>query len=114
MIEMIIDFGNITPAYSEHFKGGDGTAVIRKFEDESNKIMLFRLPAGTSVGVHRHEGNSEIIYILEGSGSAFDEEAWIPVKAGACLYCAEGQTHGLKNDGEKDLVFFAVVPEHHL
>ena len=65
MIEMIIDFGNITPAYSEHFKGGDGTAVIRKFEDESNKIMLFRLPAGTSVGVHRHEGNSEIIYILE-------------------------------------------------
>ena len=114
MSEMIIDFKNTAPANAEHFKGGDGTAIIRKFEDKSNKIMLFTLPSGASVGVHSHEGNSEIIYLLEGSGSAFDGKEWTPVKAGACLYCAEGQTHGLINDGDCDLVFFAVVPEHHL
>ncbi len=111
---MIINFSELVPAEITGFKDGDGTLTLRKFEDKSNKIMLFTLPPEASVGVHSHCGNSEIIYILEGTGSAFDGKSWTPVKAGACLYCPEGETHGLKNDGDSPLVFFAVVPEHHL
>ncbi len=110
---MVIDFDSMTPEKAEHFKGGEGAALIRKFEDENNKIMLFTLKPGTSVGVHTHTGNSEIIYILKGSGTAFDQGSQRPASAGQCLYCPEGASHGLTNDGDEDLVFFAVVPEHH-
>ena len=110
---MILDFKNITEKEAEHFKGGEKSAFIRGFQDENNKIMLFRLEPGASVGRHSHQGNSETIYLLKGKGRTLSGGEYHEVFAGQCLYCPEGEEHSLINDGDEELIFFAVVPEHH-
>ncbi len=110
---MILNFKKIEEREVEQFKGGEKSAFIRGFEDENNKIMLFRLEPGASVGRHRHQGNSETIYLLKGRGKVLSDGTYHQVSAGQCLYCPEGEEHSLINDGDEDLIFFAVVPEHH-
>ena len=70
---MLIDFSDIEEKPLEHFKGGEGTFFARMFTDPKVKIMRGRLEHGASIGLHTHEGNSEIVFILEGKG--FPQEA---------------------------------------
>ena len=81
------------------------------YTDEINKMMTGKLPAGSSIGYHRHEGNCEMIFILGGNGKVLFDDAEYPVKPGQCHYCPEGHSHSLINCGNEDLVFVAVVPK---
>ena len=111
---MLIDFSDIEEKPLEHFKGGEGTFFARMFTDPKVKIMRGRLEHGASIGLHTHEGNSEIIYILEGAGKVEYDGGVETLAAGDCHYCPEHHTHRLINDSSEDLNFFAVVPQHHL
>lgn len=93
------------------FKGGEKALYAKMFHDEKNRIIYGKLIPGASIGVHTHETNSEIIYILEGKGKVLFDGAYEPVESGVCHYCPKGHTHSLINDSDADLVFFAVVPE---
>ena len=35
----------------------------------------------------------------------------IRISAGQAHYCPKGHSHSLRNDGDEDLVFFAIIPE---
>ena len=96
----------------KNFKGGTGSVFMKKYEDELNKVILMRVPDGSSVGFHRHEGSSEIIYFIEGSGKVAEDGTEKPVHAGMSHYCPEGCEHGIINDSGKELLFFATVPVH--
>lgn len=109
---MIIDFDNIPEQTLPNFKGGEKNYNKRGFEDDKNKIMLGRLESGASIGVHTHEGNSEAIFIIKGTGKVYYDGAYETVTAGQCHYCPMGHEHSLINDSESDLVFYAVVPQH--
>ena len=78
----------------------------------NNKIMKGRLVPGSSIGTHMHETNSEIIYVLSGVGTMEYEDTKEKLYPGDCHYCPPGHSHSLKNNGDEDLVFYAVVPEH--
>ena len=84
---------------------------MRIYNDELGKIMKGRLIPGASIGLHTHETNSEIIYVLEGQGKVLYDGAYETLSAGSCHYCPKGHAHSLINDSTADLVFFAVVPE---
>lgn len=71
----------------------------------------FELPSGSSIGYHKHEGNCEMIFILEGEGKVLFDDKEFSVKPGEVLYCPEGHSHSLINNGTEDLVFYAVVPK---
>jgi len=107
---MIIDYNTMKEEVIPNFKGGEGEMVTRMFNDELNKIMVSRLGPGSSIGIHTHDAGSEIIFILEGTGRAVFDGADETVTPGMCHYCPKGHSHGLFNDGDEDLVFFAVVP----
>lgn len=110
---MKIDFKQFEEMAIPHFKGGEGQYLVKQFADEKVKIMLGKLASGSSIGMHSHETNSEIIYILSGVASFIcdgKEEVLMP---GEVHYNPMGKTHTLMNKGENDLLFFAVVPEHH-
>lgn len=108
---MILDFTKIEETITPRFKGGEKEMAVRAFADEKNRIMVNRLIPGASVGMHTHEGSSEIIYALEGSGKVLYDGKELRIEAGQVHYCPEGHTHSLINDTEKELVFFAVVPQ---
>ena len=74
-------------------------------------------PLCQGIGVHKHEGNCEMIYVLSGCGTLLERdseglETMSYVTSGDCLYCPEGHIHSLMNTScDEDLVFFAVVPK---
>ena len=66
---MILDFHSLSPAVVPHFKGGEGEAQVRTaVSDGMGRILTLTLPVGSSIGLHTHTGNCEIIHVLSGSG----------------------------------------------
>lgn len=107
---MLIDFEKIEENVTAGFKGGEGNTVLKAFFDGDVRIMKGRLEPGASIGMHTHEGNFEIIYILEGSGKVIYDGRAEALGEGSCHYCPAGHAHSLINDSGDDLIFFAVVP----
>ena len=63
------------------------------------------LEPGAVLGYHEHHGETETYYILSGNGVYVDNGEEIPAKEGDVFFCKDGDGHGLKNTGERDLVF---------
>ena len=108
---MILDLPNTHEKAMPNFKGGEGVAYTRMFFDGQNRIMLGRLPAGASIGMHTHDTNSEIMHVLSGTARVIMDGETEIVRAGQTHYCPKGHTHTLMNKGTEDLIFFAVVPQ---
>jgi len=109
---MKILFDQMPDTVLPRFKGGEGQLVARMHSDENGKILRGLLAPGCTIGLHTHEGSSEMIYILSGTGKVLCDGEYEELAPGVCHYCPEGHAHGLINDSGEDLVFFAVVPEH--
>lgn len=108
---MIINFETMDETVIPHFKGGEKELAAQMYVDELGKIMHGRLIPGATIGLHTHETNSEIIFILAGEGKTVYDDGEERVKPGMCHYCPKGHAHALINDGATDLEFYAVVPE---
>lgn len=108
---MIIDFEHIEKKTLTGFKGGQGRLTMGAFSDEHVRIMELSLEPGSSIGLHTHAGNSEIIYILSGTGKVLYDGQYETLTPGSCRYCPEGHEHSLINDSQGPLRVFAVVPE---
>ena len=109
---MIIDFKELGVSVIPNFRGGEKETAARMFTDDNNKIMLGKLIPGATIGLHRHEGSSEIILIQSGRGKVLYDGVYETVETGYVHYCPEGHEHSLINDSNEDLTFFAVVPQH--
>ena len=95
---MILDFHSLSPAVVPHFKGGEGEAQVRTaVSDGMGRILTLTLPVGSSIGLHTHTGNCEIIHV--------------PLTAGMTHYCPEGHTHGIDNTGAEPLVLLGILPD---
>ncbi|MFF2409959.1 cupin domain-containing protein [Streptomyces sp. NPDC058092] len=70
------------------------------------------LPAGASIGVHRHGDDEESYIILRGSGLMHLDDAEFRVDAGDVIPNRPHGTHGLVNDGDEDLhlLVFEISP----
>ena len=109
---MLIPFDNINETVLERFKGGEGTFIPRMFSDDNCKIMRARLLPHSHLGLHTHEGNSEVLFVLSGTGKVLYDGEYLPLQPGDCHYCPMGHEHSLINDTDEELVILAVVPEH--
>ena len=108
---MNIDFSTMERDIKEKFKGGEGRLGMKAQDDGNVRIMELTLEPGASIGMHTHVEDSEIVYILSGTGKAIYDGAEERLSAGICHYCPTGHTHSIMNDGTEELRFFAVVPK---
>ena len=108
---MLLDFNKMEETIIPNFKGGEKNTASKMFFDGKNRIMNGRLEPGATIGLHKHETSSEIIFILSGKGKVIFDDGEEPLEAGNCHYCPKGHTHSLVNNSSEDLVFYAVVPE---
>ena len=108
---MIIKFNDMEEKELKAFYGGEGALNAKMFVDERNKILRGRLTPGSSIGAHKHEPTSEIIFILSGQAKSICDGKEERLFAGDCHYCPKGSEHCLINVGEEDLCFYAVVPQ---
>jgi mannose-6-phosphate isomerase-like protein (cupin superfamily) len=107
----MIDFTTIPESPLHHFKDGEGTFFARFAGDANCKILHGRLPAGATIGLHTHEDTAEIIFFLSGKGKMILDGAEEAIDAGLCHYCPKGSSHTMINEGNEDILFYAVVPK---
>lgn len=108
---MIFDLKNEEAQVFENFKGGEKNLRAKMHFDGTNRILHGVLESKASIGLHTHESNSEIIYILSGKGKILYDGEYKTLESGMCHYCPKGHTHSLINDSDGELEFFAVVCE---
>lgn len=106
---MIIDFDSLEQTVIPNFKNGDGFVTAAAHIDSSGKIMRVRIHPDSSIGMHTHETNYEVCFIISGKGKAVFNGTEETLAPGVCHYCPKGESHTLINTGDEDLVFFAVV-----
>ena len=106
----MIKFDSVEEKELLAFKGGEGALNAKMLTDELNKILMGRLEPGSSIGLHTHEDSSEIMYFISGSGKTIHNGKEERILPGDCHSCKKGEAHTVINDGDNDLIFFAVVP----
>ena len=57
----------------------------------------------STIGYHKHSGNEEIYYVIEGKGLMVVDGQEKIVETGDAVTTYSGSSHGLKNIGAKDL-----------
>lgn len=107
---MKLEFDKMQEKRLPEFKGGVGDFIAKMHTDELGKIIYGKLEPGSSIGYHKHETDSEIIYILEGKAKCLYDDGEERLLSGKCHYCPKGHSHSLINDSTEPVVFFAVVP----
>lgn len=108
---MLIDFNKLKNVKISNLNNGDGAVDAWMYMDNENKIMISRIPAGASIGVHQHITSSEINYVISGGGKAVCDGKEEVLSPGTCHYCHKGSCHSIINDGNSDLVLFTAVAE---
>ena len=107
---MLLNFDQIEEKVIPKMRGGEGEMITRMFVNEDTKIMRGRLTPGSTIGLHTHETDSEMIFILSGAGKVLCDGEYEPLSAGSVHYCPKGHTHSLINDGGELLEFFVFFP----
>ena len=108
---MLLDFAKIPVEPVANMRGGQGTVLLQKTVQGPVKVMRGVLPPGATIGMHSHETNCEVIYILSGTGQVLCDGVQEPLGPGACHYCPQGPWAQSPKHRPPSLGFFAVVPE---
>jgi quercetin dioxygenase-like cupin family protein len=96
-------------------RGGEGNTVFEKFFPDSKLPKSYKvfaeivLEPGCSVGRHEHHGESEVFYVLSGTGEIDVNGDIRQVKPGDVAVCHNGSYHSAKNTSDKELRILAIV-----
>jgi quercetin dioxygenase-like cupin family protein len=67
------------------------------------------IPAGCSIAPHCHKGEFEAFYVLQGTATVTDGNNVVVVYEGGMNLCKDGETHGVENRTQEDLVLMALI-----
>jgi mannose-6-phosphate isomerase-like protein (cupin superfamily) len=101
--------------HNENMRGGAGTVTLKhllKPEEMLGKGRLFAeitIPPGASIGLHRHDGNVEIYYFLEGKGRYFNNDEAYEVAAGDLTLVDDHNSHSVENTGSVPLKLIGLI-----
>ena len=81
-------------------------------KDFRNKKVLFihstTVPAGSTIGVHRHADNEEYYYVLEGRGTMLLDGKRYEIHKGDITGVYPGGSHGLENNSKKKMQILVI------
>lgn len=99
----------------EHVNGGDGY-IVREAMVTSEEVgeackmyAKIHLDPGCEVGYHYHHGETESYFVLTGHGTYDDNGEKQPANPGDLFLCKDGDAHGIKNTGDEELTFMALI-----
>ncbi len=105
----MIDFEKVKEELIPNMRDGKGTVKARRAIFGDVKIMKLTLEKGASIGLHLHDINCEVYYILSGTAHVELDGKEEIVAAGQAHFCPKGSEHTVCNDGDEPLVMLAVV-----
>ncbi len=99
----------------ENVRGGEGGITFHDFlttEYAFGAGKLFSktvIPAGGSIGEHKHEGEFEVYYVLSGEAEAFDNGDWAKLQKGDMHLCASGESHAIRNTSKSEAEILMLI-----
>lgn len=108
---MLINFHDEKERVAQGMNGGTGDMYAKMHIGEHGKIILSRLPCGSSIGLHKHRTSDDINYVLSGVGIAICDGVEERLFTGVCHVCPKGTEHAIVNTGSNDLCLLTVVVE---
>lgn len=99
----------------ENMRGGDGVVKFNgivcgeNLPPHSRLISEIILEPGCSIGVHEHESECELFYILEGVATVTDNGEEYELGVGEAHMCYSKDSHGIRNDTKELVRFLAVI-----
>jgi len=106
-----MNFDEIAQQTIPHMKGGDGVVKARISDDGKVKIMRAVLEPGSSIGLHKHEETSEVVYVINGVMTVAVDGKKELYRQGEVHYCPKGSSHEIRNEGKTNLVCLCIVPK---
>ena len=95
---------------------GEGQAILRRIlnspEEMFGKGRIFNhmvLKPGCEVGWHVHKGDAETYYVIKGHGEYSDNGSMVTLNTGDMSFVDDGEGHSIKNTGDEDLEFIALI-----
>lgn len=101
----------------ERMRGGDGQVVIThlfkpgEFAGGARLCARLTLEPGCSIGLHDHQHEEEIFYIIKGEG-LLTESPDLPeqvLQCGDAAINTAGASHSIRNGGSEPLEMLAVI-----
>jgi mannose-6-phosphate isomerase-like protein (cupin superfamily) len=103
----------LMPAGADDLGTGIEVRMLVEYERLPHATLgAFVLSVASGILVHAHHWQSEIIYVVAGSGVALvgDGDEEVPIRAGSTLYVPERAWHGFRNtDGENRLELLIIT-----
>jgi mannose-6-phosphate isomerase-like protein (cupin superfamily) len=96
-------------------RGGKGAVTVQHVFDREEFTAKARLcarliiPPAASIGVHQHDGEDEVYYILSGTGIIDDGQRRSSVGPGDAVLTGRGAAHAIANSGQTDLEVLAII-----
>ena len=93
----------------DKFFGGKGTVLTREvwgskfFGTNQEYLQHYLVPAGASIGLHRHDKMEVVWYILKGKGRGTVNSDTYDVRDGDSMVCPLGCSIGIYNNSKEDL-----------
>ena len=106
------DFKDLEKVKVDNLRGGVGSVYMQKLNptlEHMKGYNIITIPKSCSIGVHTHEEDEEIIYVLKGSGTLVIDGINYPFNEGMVSICKHGRNHSVLNSSEEDLVVLAVI-----
>jgi quercetin dioxygenase-like cupin family protein len=75
------------------------------FGTKALKGEMIIYPPGTEGANHHHDGAEHFMYVLQGRGTAYADEAAIPVRQGDLIYYGDRERHYLRSEGDEEMRF---------
>ena len=100
---------------AENVNGGagyilkEGLINVEEMGEHCRMFSKVTLPPQCELGYHEHHGETETYYLLSGEGIYDDNGEKLEAKAGDVFFCKDGNGHGMKNTGNIDLIFVALI-----
>ena len=111
---MIRRLSELKTARKTAIHGGDGAALTADYlrnGEMSGVVTAGRvvLEPGASIGNHPHPKHDELYLVVEGTGIGILDGERFAIGSGDMYVLKAGQSHGMVNDSEQDLVFFMLM-----
>ena len=104
----------IVPTHFDKCHGGHGEVTALEFfhrGEVGSGFQFFHdttVPAGASIGLHRHHNNAEIYYLLSGEADFYLDGHRYAMRPGDLGVVQDGQTHKIVNTGSTPLRLIVV------
>lgn len=96
-------------------QGGKGSVEIKhifspaELNYKLNLCAIITLEPDCSIGYHKHEGEDEFFYVIQGQGRLQDNDKEVTLNTGDCHILRGGGSHSIENAGAVSLQIAALI-----